>query len=93
MHTGDQPSGFSMAGQAMCDEPVDGPARNHGTQRTGRSLGPTRAPHLSRPSPAPAIRRVGSRELVGASGQLIIRHGNDDYRLRVTSKGKLILTK
>jgi hemin uptake protein HemP len=45
-----------------------------------------------RPPPG-AIRRIGSRELMGASGQLIIRHAGDDYRLRVTSKGKLILTK
>jgi len=52
-----------------------------------------RSPHHSRPPRGPSIRRIGSRELMGPSGQLIIRHAGDEYRLRVTSKGKLILTK
>jgi len=52
-----------------------------------------RSPHHGRPPRGPMIRRVGSRELMGPSGQLIIRHAGDEYRLRVTSKGKLILTK
>jgi hemin uptake protein HemP len=51
------------------------------------------ARHPLRAAHAPSIRRIGSRELMGASGQLIIRHAGDEYRLRVTSKGKLILTK
>jgi hemin uptake protein HemP len=46
-----------------------------------------------RPPRAPSVRRIGSRELMGPTGQIIIRHGGDDYHLRVTSKGKLILTK
>jgi hemin uptake protein HemP len=53
----------------------------------------TRSPYPHRPPRAPSIRRIGSRELMGAAGQLIIRHAGDDYHLRVTSKGKLILTK
>ncbi|WP_255467811.1 hemin uptake protein HemP [Reyranella sp. CPCC 100927] len=52
-----------------------------------------RSTQYARPPRAPSIRRVGSRELMGPSGQLIIRHAGDEYRLRVTSKGKLILTK
>jgi hemin uptake protein HemP len=60
---------------------------NHGASAPSRSAYPPRPPR------APSIRRVGSRELMGASGQLIIRHAGDDYHLRVTSKGKLILTK
>jgi hemin uptake protein HemP len=54
---------------------------------------PPRGAPPSRPSRGPVIRRIGSRELMGSSGQLIIRHAGDEYRLRVTSKGKLILTK
>lgn len=54
---------------------------------------PARGPHFGRPQRGPSIRRIGSRELMGASGQLVIRHAGDDYHLRVTSKGKLILTK
>ena len=54
---------------------------------------PPRSHYQGRPPRGPSIRRVGSRDLMGASGQLIIRHAGDDYHLRVTSKGKLILTK
>ncbi|MBI1921744.1 MAG: hemin uptake protein HemP [Geobacter sp.] len=32
-------------------------------------------------------------ELLGDSRELIILHAGEQYRLRVTSKGKLILTK
>jgi hemin uptake protein HemP len=38
------------------------------------------------------VRCVTSRELLGASGQLVITHGGREYRLRVTQNGKLILT-
>ena len=34
-----------------------------------------------------------STELFGANREIIIRHGDQDYRLRRTSTGKLILTK
>jgi hemin uptake protein HemP len=39
-----------------------------------------------------AVARVHSRELLRRGGQLIIEHAGREYRLRVTSKGKLILT-
>lgn len=42
--------------------------------------------------PAPA-RRIDSASLMGNQRELIIEHGVDAYRLRLTSKGKLILTK
>jgi len=38
-------------------------------------------------------KRVGSNELLGPNGQLIIAHRGEDYRLRITSKRKLLLTK
>jgi hemin uptake protein HemP len=37
-------------------------------------------------------KRLSSRELFGAHDQLIIEHGGREYRLRITSNGKLILT-
>lgn len=38
-------------------------------------------------------RRLTSRELLGQGSEVIIEHEGDLYRLRCTSKGKLILTK
>jgi hemin uptake protein HemP len=37
-------------------------------------------------------RRVVSRRLLGAKGELIIEHEGREYRLRRTQNGKLILT-
>lgn len=34
-----------------------------------------------------------SARLMGGARELIIRHAGEEYRLRVTGKGKLILTK
>ena len=39
-----------------------------------------------------SVRRVASGELFGAATELVIVHGQREYRLRVTSNGKLILT-
>jgi hemin uptake protein HemP len=36
---------------------------------------------------------VTSEELLRGSGELVIRHGEEIYRLRLTSTGKLIPTK
>jgi hemin uptake protein HemP len=36
---------------------------------------------------------VRSEELFGARREVIIRHGREEYRLRITRAGKLILTK
>jgi hemin uptake protein HemP len=41
----------------------------------------------------PPSRRIESRALLAGQRELIIEHGTDNYRLRLTSKGKLILTK
>jgi hemin uptake protein HemP len=37
--------------------------------------------------------RIDSRELFSASREVTIAHGEDIYRLRLTSQNKLILTK
>jgi len=38
-------------------------------------------------------RRIDIRDLLGDSRELRILHGGQEYRLSLTSKGKLILTK
>jgi hemin uptake protein HemP len=50
--------------------------------------------------PAPTTRsivmsgnRLDSRELFAVEREIIIAHGEDTYRLRLTSQNKLILTK
>jgi hemin uptake protein HemP len=51
-------------------------------------------------SPSPAARsltingnRINSSDLFSAEREIIIAHGDDLYRLRLTSQNKLILTK
>ncbi len=46
-----------------------------------------------RPAASASRRRLESRELLGSDHELIIAHGPDEYRLRLTRQGKLILTK
>ena len=41
----------------------------------------------------PELPRLRSSDLLGGSREAIIEHGQDQYRLRLTSNGKLILTK
>lgn len=41
----------------------------------------------------PPLPTVSSSVLMAGSRELIIQHGDDQYRLRLTSKGKLILVK
>ena len=38
-------------------------------------------------------RRLSSDELLDGRRELVIEHSGEEYRLRITSKGKLILTK
>jgi hemin uptake protein HemP len=38
-------------------------------------------------------RTISSRDLMGSDKVVIIRHEQEDYRLRITAAGKLILTK
>jgi hemin uptake protein HemP len=37
--------------------------------------------------------RIDSRELLSSEREIIIAHGDENYRLRLTSQNKLILTK
>lgn len=41
----------------------------------------------------PTMPRLRSDALFAGSRELVIEHGGEEYRLRITSKGKLILTK
>ncbi|MGE0659806.1 MAG: hemin uptake protein HemP [Reyranellaceae bacterium] len=41
----------------------------------------------------PNLPRLRSTDLLSGSREAIIEHGQDQYRLRLTSNGKLILTK
>ncbi|MGZ4981982.1 MAG: hemin uptake protein HemP [Methylobacter sp.] len=43
---------------------------------------------------APALRqRLQSTELFGTANEVVIEHAGEEYRLRLTRQGKLILTK
>jgi hemin uptake protein HemP len=55
-----------------------------------RSVPQAAAPTPASPQPT---RRLSSRELLGAGKEVEIVHGSQCYRLRLTSLGKLILTK
>jgi hemin uptake protein HemP len=41
----------------------------------------------------PAHRSIASQDLMGGERVILIRHGEEEYRLRLTASGKLILTK
>jgi hemin uptake protein HemP len=45
-----------------------------------------------RPAP-PAIPRIAIRDLLGGGREAVLLHDGTEYRLRLTSNGKLILTK
>ncbi|MDR7331507.1 hemin uptake protein HemP [Roseateles asaccharophilus] len=53
----------------------------------------TSAPLPAGRSDPDALRRVDSATLLGPGGEVLIVHQQQVYRLRVTSLGKLILTK
>lgn len=57
------------------------------------ALSGTRASDAEAQGPAPASPSVDSTTLMSGRRELIIRHGADAYRLRVTASNKLILTK
>jgi hemin uptake protein HemP len=40
-----------------------------------------------------ARKRINSRDLFGPLRELVIEHVGEEYRLRITNQGKLILTK
>ena len=58
------------------------------------SVAPSIAPNLPRAMTVNASRqRVDSRELLHGEREIIIQHGDQEYRLRHTQNDKLILTK
>ncbi len=46
---------------------------------------------VSQSSGALAVRRMTSDELLAGQREIVIEHASEEYRLRITSKGKLIL--
>ncbi len=57
--------------------------------------GPEREGGAATPAPAlrPSKRRIASAVLLGAAREVIIEHAGEEYQLRVTKNGKLLLTK
>jgi hemin uptake protein HemP len=51
-----------------------------------------RAEAIAAPPPN-SLKVVSSTELLGGAREIIIRHVGEDYRLRLTRAGKLILNK
>ncbi|MGB1110274.1 MAG: hemin uptake protein HemP [Gammaproteobacteria bacterium] len=47
----------------------------------------------AQPTPAGRTPRITSSELLRGAKELIIEHAGEQYRLRLTRAGKLILTK
>ncbi|KAA0122396.1 hemin uptake protein HemP [Methylobacterium sp. P1-11] len=56
----------------------------------GKGAGPGATQPVPRPEPAAEI---GSARLLQGRREIVIRHGDCAYRLRVTASDKLILTK
>ncbi len=50
-------------------------------------------PLQSSTSTGPKTRRLDVRELLGSAREIILVHQGEEYRLRITSNRKLILTK
>ena len=60
---------------------------------SGDAAGPTQSPSATTRTLTMRGSRIDSRELFAAEREIIIAHGEDSYRLRLTSQNKLILTK
>ncbi|HTI86025.1 MAG TPA: hemin uptake protein HemP [Alphaproteobacteria bacterium] len=59
---------------------------------TAELRGATASPQPE-PASAHGVHRVDLAVLLGGGRELVIVHQNDEYRLRITRNGKLILTK
>ena len=62
------------------DQPADNPGQKTGTTLIERSVPLTE-------------NRINSRDLFTATREILIAHGDETYRLRLTAQNKLILTK
>jgi hemin uptake protein HemP len=58
-----------------------------------QTLPPQAAPPAATPQGAGDLPRIDSAALIGPRGEVLIVHHEQVYRLRITSQGKLILTK
>lgn len=54
---------------------------------------PPSDPIEPRTATPPACRIVRAEELLGAEREVLIQHGSEYYRLRLTRNGRLLLTK
>ncbi len=43
--------------------------------------------------PTPAVKQIASEDLFDGSREIVILHNGEVYRLRITARGRLILTK
>jgi len=51
-------------------------------------------PPVKKPMPAAKpVKRIAVRDLLDGGREAVLLHDGDEYRLRLTSNGKLILTK
>ena len=51
------------------------------------------SPAIMPPPSAKPVKRIAVSELLSGGREAVLLHGGDEYRLRLTSNGKLILTK
>jgi hemin uptake protein HemP len=51
------------------------------------------APKPPSHAPRPPVRRLDVKELLAGGREIVLLHAREEYRLRLTSNGKLILTK
>jgi len=65
------------------------PADEHPKSQPRRTAGDAESPDVSGGLPP----EISSQELLGDRQEVLIRHGEDVYRLRITRNGKLILQK
>jgi hemin uptake protein HemP len=72
--------------------PARSQARSNGTSFEEKCMDQTRKPE-SRNEKGSAIPRIDASALLGQSKEVILVHNEQEYRLRVTSNHKLILTK
>ena len=62
--------------------------------RTDTAMSDSERPAGCENAPAgPRQRRVSAADLFGRCREVVIVHGRDEYRLRITKNDKLILTK
>jgi hemin uptake protein HemP len=59
----------------------------------GRTMDVSSGSPPARPTPPPLLRRIASAELMAGRREIAILHDGQEYRLRITAAGKLILTK